>query len=342
MNSEVRNADKILILCSPTYQKNVYEMEDGIRATKIGYEYTLITNSWYLGGARGKLIPVLVKGNREESIPNFGQGLESYDLSSSVFNEVVYRNLLQHLYDVRPVAPSLGDFPAEILDPKEEPIRGPGYKKTKIKPDNLVASSNVASRKSYDVYIKKLQAEITYLLDRLVHFYVDLSGEPVNKGVFVKQGFRMTSALPSAFFEGISTKTKQAPDKFDSFEEAFSFYENRLILTGQPGSGKTTTLLSFARSIAQRCLDNQKFPIPVLGRLSTWEREKDITLEDWLSEHVPGLSAYDIKYLIEKKRVLLLLDGLDEIRSLKGEREAPMTQDPRKKLLEKIPEGFKC
>src|SRR6266403_1766275 len=45
MAREVRNADKIIVLCSPQYRKNVHTMEDGQRPSGSGWEAMLITST---------------------------------------------------------------------------------------------------------------------------------------------------------------------------------------------------------------------------------------------------------------------------------------------------------
>jgi len=98
----------------------------------------------------------------------------------------------------------------------------------------------------------------------------------------------------------------------DIFDES-----NRLLLIlGEPGSGKTTTLLQLARDLIAEV--NQAFtqPVPVILNLSTWTNKKQ-PLDDWL------ISELSTKYRVPKRdgkrwlqddRILFLLDGLDEVK----------------------------
>ena len=93
--------------------------------------------------------------------------------------------------------------------------------------------------------------------------------------------------------------------------------ENLLIL-GEPGSGKTTTLLQLA-------LQDELVPVPVVVDLSDWGqfyqqasgKGQVYTLSRWLEEEALKTqfqmpSALTRRWLAER-RLLLLLDGLDEV-----------------------------
>jgi hypothetical protein len=90
-----------------------------------------------------------------------------------------------------------------------------------------------------------------------------------------------------------------------------------LLILGEPGSGKTMSLLHLARSLLERAEGDPLRPVPVVFNLSAWVAPY-AALEDWL---VDELSA---KYQIPRKigrswlaesRLLPLLDGLDELGS---------------------------
>ncbi|MCH7622876.1 MAG: toll/interleukin-1 receptor domain-containing protein [Nitrospinae bacterium] len=56
MNSEVRLADKVLVLCSPKYQEKVHAMEDGGPSTGVGWESMLLSSAMFAQDARGKAV----------------------------------------------------------------------------------------------------------------------------------------------------------------------------------------------------------------------------------------------------------------------------------------------
>ena len=100
----------------------------------------------------------------------------------------------------------------------------------------------------------------------------------------------------------------------DIFDEA-----NRLLLIlGEPGSGKTTTLLQLARDlIAEVDLSTFTQPVPVILNLSTWTNKQQ-PLAEWLVAELNSkyrLPKKDGQRWLRERRILPLLDGLDEVRA---------------------------
>lgn len=97
--------------------------------------------------------------------------------------------------------------------------------------------------------------------------------------------------------------------------EIFEEMGRALLILGDPGSGKTITLLEIARDAIARAEDDFNLPIPIVFNLSSWAEHK-LKLVDWL------IAELHFKYQIPKKvaqawleheELLLLLDGLDEV-----------------------------
>ena len=90
-----------------------------------------------------------------------------------------------------------------------------------------------------------------------------------------------------------------------------------LLILGEPGSGKTITLLEIAQELIERTEQDSQLPIPVVFNLSSWNREK-WTIKDWLvHEFETGIYKIPAKLSrawIQNQQLLLLLDGLDEVR----------------------------
>lgn len=89
----------------------------------------------------------------------------------------------------------------------------------------------------------------------------------------------------------------------------------RLLILGNPGAGKTTTMLDLAAALVQRANTDPTQPIPVMFNLSSWQDDKQ-TLKDWLLSELKlkyGVSPKLGQPWLEAQTLLPLLDGLDEL-----------------------------
>lgn len=89
----------------------------------------------------------------------------------------------------------------------------------------------------------------------------------------------------------------------------------KLLILGNPGSGKTTTMLDLAAILIQRANDDPEQPIPVMVNLSSWQNAKQ-SLTDWLVNELRlkyGVSPKLGNNWLAQKKLLPLFDGLDEL-----------------------------
>lgn len=96
----------------------------------------------------------------------------------------------------------------------------------------------------------------------------------------------------------------------------------RLLILGQPGSGKTTMLLKLAEELVKRAKDNLTHPVPVLFSLSSWRNDNQ-SIKDWLVEQLKdkyGLRKDIGKQWIDNQEIIPLLDGLDEVAAERQEK----------------------
>nr|VFJ49189.1 MAG: WD40 repeat [Candidatus Kentron sp. DK] len=96
----------------------------------------------------------------------------------------------------------------------------------------------------------------------------------------------------------------------------------RLVILGAPGSGKTTLLKALASGVGQRHWQEWEKLIPIFVSLGEFSRAQgEPELYDWLARTLLlekyGLKQSEplLKKLLVKGRLLLLLDGLDEVNS---------------------------
>jgi predicted NACHT family NTPase len=89
--------------------------------------------------------------------------------------------------------------------------------------------------------------------------------------------------------------------------------QKNLYILGKPGAGKTT----FLKHIAVQASNNQINKIPVFIYLRDWARKPNVDLFDFLVKQfdIRGFpeAKYLIEYLLEFGKLIILLDGLDEV-----------------------------
>ena len=116
--------------------------------------------------------------------------------------------------------------------------------------------------------------------------------------------------------------------------EAFVAAQRRLLILGQPGSGKSTALVHLAKHLLRDAAQDADAPLPFIVNLSKFQlvapdseprllRRKgkgeserpDTRFEDWFAGELatfPGLSRNLARKWIRQGRIAALLDGLDE------------------------------
>ncbi|NEO39693.1 MAG: signal peptidase I [Moorea sp. SIOASIH] len=91
--------------------------------------------------------------------------------------------------------------------------------------------------------------------------------------------------------------------------------KGRLLILGEPGSGKTTTLLRLAEELVNQAEQNHAAPVPIIFELSAWKNDQQ-PLDKWLVAQLKDNYSIDEKISqqwLENHQLLPLLDGLDEL-----------------------------
>ncbi len=103
-----------------------------------------------------------------------------------------------------------------------------------------------------------------------------------------------------------------------SIADVFDDYGGSLLILGEPGSGKTTTMLHLMRTLLRRMQDNitpnHRQTLPVVFNLSSWS-PKYAQLEEWLASQMSlqyQIPTVEGRNLLRAGTILPLLDGLDE------------------------------
>ncbi|MBE9137026.1 NACHT domain-containing protein [Nodosilinea sp. LEGE 07088] len=145
------------------------------------------------------------------------------------------------------------------------------------------------------------------VLEKSLHHQVMIDLNLENRLDAVEQPFNMDWVSPERKRQSLPPGTK-AIDVFDQLGEGAT-----LLILGEPGAGKTITLLELARDFLKRAEENESQPIPVVFNLSSWKNQP---IEDWLAHEL--WEKYQVskelgKNWVVTENLLLLLDGLDEV-----------------------------
>lgn len=103
------------------------------------------------------------------------------------------------------------------------------------------------------------------------------------------------------------------PEK--SLLEIFTAAGRNLLILGEPGSGKTTTLLQLADALLKAAQSRPDEPVPIILNLSSWAQMRE-PFEVWLVEELflqYGIARDLTRVAISHENFLYLLDGLDEV-----------------------------
>ena len=114
---------------------------------------------------------------------------------------------------------------------------------------------------------------------------------------------------------------KPHQNKISAYEELFKLYYReirRLLILGEPGSGKTMLLLRFAEFLMYKAIESDLFPVPIIVNLASWRSDEPV-FEEWLEKQLThsagqlGISREYAGELMKGNQIIILLDGLDEI-----------------------------
>jgi adenylate kinase family enzyme len=124
---------------------------------------------------------------------------------------------------------------------------------------------------------------------------------------------------PFSGFEELPEESRQILPTGTGATEVFNqIGEGRtLLILGEPGAGKTITLLKLAQNLIARAEGGLSRLIPVVFNLSSWGNKQQ-TIADWLVQEL--WSKYQVakelgKDWVKNQKLLLLLDGLDEVKA---------------------------
>ncbi|NEP79366.1 MAG: NACHT domain-containing protein [Okeania sp. SIO3B3] len=122
----------------------------------------------------------------------------------------------------------------------------------------------------------------------------------------------------SRSFENISTNNQNFQQK-NPTEDYLNQYNGQLLIQGEPGGGKTISLIKLAeKKIKEQIQQNTSdIFLPIFAEIYTWkdiyeDPKRENTIVNWLVEKTE-LEQQTLEQKIKERKILLLLDGLDEL-----------------------------
>ncbi len=195
----------------------------------------------------------------------------------------------------------------------------------------VVGNNNIFSMTG-DVYVIKKPAEIPaseaqtrrdlgILLDRVETFWIKgVLDQSIHQASLIDLAKQSAPGAVDRPWESILEVPDAASQTLPRGTDILSVFDQAngaLLILGEPGSGKTISLLELARGLVALARNDQDWghPVPVVLNLSSWSGQRGL-LVDWMVGELT--SRYQIPKKIGRDwitdhRILPLLDGLDEV-----------------------------
>ncbi len=218
------------------------------------------------------------------------------------------------------------------------------------------ASTSSSERLAVITYLASLQKDFEKYETHQAVALVHRPGKRVHKilpAPLTKQEEELAALLKNHLRSRLSMVVTPTPDETQpsvSLED-FLNLNTRITLLGKPGAGKSTTLRRLAMQLGKCYRDPRSTPwlpsklrgcIPIYLPLNRWTLDEDGLRTDlwkFVVEEVASVSAGLAKLLpglAKAGRLVLLLDGLNELPRSGNRPKAEQTADPRVAAIEKL------
>ncbi len=196
--------------------------------------------------------------------------------------------------------------------------QGPSYYTTNVfSPINVVPTTLVASQPLSKQEYRWRQV----LVDNVKHYWIEgVLERSLHNQALIELGLEERSKAVASPLNGVGEfpdepsrvlpEGIQATDVFDGLGAG-----RTLLILGEPGAGKTTTLLKLVQSLLERIGDDLSQPIPVILNLSSWAKKRQ-PIAEWLVQDL--YETFQVSKALGKtwigdEQLVLCLDGLDEV-----------------------------
>ncbi len=205
------------------------------------------------------------------------------------------------------------DVPSAVFQPKGEAAPAPAQPDpTPGVPsmDDLI--SHVLPESSRDK--EQVRRGLITLRKKVKRFWVDgaLASMLERSPLIELELELLRAAVASPFGDEPSGSVEILPPD-QKIADVFDEEGGSLLILGEPGAGKTTTLLALCSELLKRVEGQPELPVPIVVNLIGWAGQP---LDEWLAAELS--SKYTIPKRITRRclsdrRLLPLMDGLDEV-----------------------------
>lgn len=159
------------------------------------------------------------------------------------------------------------------------------------------------------------------LMAKVKQFWIDgFLSKSLHTKVSIDLGFEKRSSCVENHFLSFTEFSSTPAESHDSDTTITDIFEDMgsgrtLLILGEPGSGKTVTLLKLLESLISNAENDMNQPLPVVINLSSWAKQRS-TIFDWLVKELHknyGVSKSVVRLWLDHEQLLLMLDGLDEV-----------------------------